>query len=44
MIGVRSSITSIPEASTWGMMLAGFAGLALAGCRRAKTGRTVQAA
>jgi hypothetical protein len=30
--------TPVPEASTWAMMLFGFAGLALAGYRRAKAG------
>jgi hypothetical protein len=30
---------SVPEPSTWAMMLLGFAGLALAGSRRAKAGR-----
>jgi hypothetical protein len=30
--------TPIPEPSTWAMMLVGFAGLGLAGYRRAKTG------
>jgi uncharacterized membrane protein len=29
---------SVPEPATWGMMLLGFAGLALAGYRRAKAG------
>jgi uncharacterized membrane protein len=33
-----STIASIPEPSTWAMMLAGFAGLGFAGYRRAKAG------
>ncbi len=35
-------VTSVPEPATWAMMLAGFAGLGLAGCRRSR--RTVHAA
>jgi hypothetical protein len=31
--------SSIPEPSTWGMMLLGFAGLGFAGYRKAKSGR-----
>jgi hypothetical protein len=31
---------SIPEASTWAMMLLGFAGLGFAGWRKAKNGQT----
>jgi hypothetical protein len=34
------AITSVPEASTWAMMLAGFAGLGFAGYRKARSGRT----
>ena len=37
------SISVVPEASTWSMMLAGLAGLGLAGYRRAKSGRTIMA-
>jgi hypothetical protein len=37
------SIAVVPEASTWGMMLVGLAGLGLAGYRRAKSGRTILA-
>ena len=40
--GVSNSIVenpAIPEASTWAMMLVGFAGLGFAGYRKAKTGR-----
>ena len=33
----------VPEPSTWAMMLVGFAGLAFAGCRRAKTGNATLA-
>jgi probable HAF family extracellular repeat protein len=32
----ESNGSSVPEPSTWAMMLAGFAGLGLAGSRRAK--------
>jgi hypothetical protein len=35
--GVQSQITGVPELSTWGMMLAGFAGLGFAGYRRANS-------
>jgi len=38
------SATPIPEPSTWAMLLAGFAGLRFAGCRRAKKGRDTVAA
>jgi hypothetical protein len=38
MVGV-SDESVVPEPSTWAMMLAGFAGLAFAGYRRAKAGR-----
>jgi hypothetical protein len=34
---------TIPEPSTWAMMLAGFAGLGLAGYRRAKAGHVTLA-
>jgi hypothetical protein len=34
----------VPEPSTWAMMLAGFAGLALAGYRRAKAAGAAQCA
>jgi choice-of-anchor C domain-containing protein len=37
-------ITSIPEASTWAMMMLGFAGLGFAGYRRARAGNTALAA
>jgi hypothetical protein len=37
-------LSSIPEPSTWAMMLAGFAGLGYAGYRRAKGGRAALAA
>jgi hypothetical protein len=33
---VRFNVSSAPEASTWGMMLAGFAGLAYAGAHRSR--------
>ena len=32
---------TVPEPSTWAMMLVGFAGLGFAGYRRARAGRTV---
>jgi uncharacterized membrane protein len=41
---VGMSILAVPESSTWAMMLAGFAGLAFAGCRRAKAGHTTSRA
>jgi hypothetical protein len=31
---VNSSVSGVPELSTWGMMLAGFAGLGMVGYRR----------
>ena len=31
-----TSVSVVPEASTWAMMGLGFAGLAFAGCRRSK--------
>ena len=34
-----SAAISVPEPSTWAMMLLGFAGLGFAGYRRAKAGR-----
>src|SRR5271165_4481407 len=37
-------LTSVPEPSTWAMLLAGFAGLGFAGYRRAKTGHATLAA
>jgi probable HAF family extracellular repeat protein len=38
IVGVSSEFSSVPEPSTWAMMLAGFASLAFAGYRRAKAG------
>jgi hypothetical protein len=38
-----SSIESVPEPSTWALMLFGFAGLAFAGYRRAKVGSVAPA-
>jgi len=35
---------AVPEASTWAMMLLGFAGLGYAGYRRARAGRATLAA
>ena len=35
-VGVSEFPTPVPEPSTWAMMLAGFAGLGLAGYRRPK--------
>jgi hypothetical protein len=37
-IGPVESVGSVPEPSTWAMMLLGFAGLGFAGYRRAKAG------
>ena len=37
-VGVSEFPTPVPEPSTWAMMLAGFAGLGLAGYRHAKAG------
>jgi hypothetical protein len=37
------ALTPVPESSTWAMMLLGFAGLALAGYRRAKAGQAILA-
>lgn len=42
MVG-ESNGSRVPEPSTWAMMLAGFAGLGLAGYRRAKAGRATLA-
>jgi hypothetical protein len=42
-IEFASATPSIPEPSTWAMMLIGFAGLALAGYRRAKAGHAILA-
>ena len=39
----NSSVVVVPEPSTWAMMLFGFAGLALAGYRRAKAGHATLA-
>ncbi len=36
--------TSVPEPSTWAMMLLGFAGLGFAGYRRARAGHATVAA
>jgi hypothetical protein len=36
-------VGTVPESSTWAMMLVGFAGLALAGYRRAKAGQAAHA-
>jgi hypothetical protein len=36
--------SSVPEPSTWGMLLIGFAGLGFAGYRKTKGGRTALAA
>jgi hypothetical protein len=36
-----ASLTAVPEPSTWAMMLAGFAGLAIAGFHRARRNRLV---
>jgi hypothetical protein len=36
-------VGTVPEPSTWAMMLIGFAGLALAGYRRAKAGHATLA-
>jgi hypothetical protein len=38
------TLSSVPEASTWAMMLVGFAGLGFAGYRKAKTPRTALSA
>jgi hypothetical protein len=35
-----ANVSSVPEGSTWGMMLLGFAGLGFAGYRRARAGRS----
>jgi hypothetical protein len=43
-VGYALNSRAIPEVSTWAMMLAGFAGLRLAGYRRARAGRTALAA
>jgi hypothetical protein len=37
-------VEGVPEASTWAMMLIGFAGLGLAGYRRTSDGRAAQIA
>jgi hypothetical protein len=37
----QPSAASVPEPATWAMMLAGFAGLAIAGFRRARRNRLV---
>ena len=38
--GLFGVLTAVPEPSTWAMLLAGFAGIGLAGYRKAKGGRT----
>jgi PEP-CTERM motif len=37
---VSYNFSTVPEASTWAMMLAGFAGLGFAGYRKARSSRT----
>jgi hypothetical protein len=39
---VGTSFNTVPEPSTWAMMLAGFVGLGFAGYRRAKAGGALQ--
>ncbi len=39
-----TGITGVPETSTWGMMVLGFAGLGFAGYRKAKNGRAALSA
>ena len=39
VVGFSGPVDSVPEPSTWAMMLVGFAGLGLAGYRRAKAWR-----
>ena len=34
--GSLGSVEAVPESSTWAMMMAGFAGLGLIGCRAAR--------
>lgn len=41
--GANVSSVPVPEGSTWGMMLLGFAGLGFAGYRRARAGRSAPA-
>jgi hypothetical protein len=41
--GVTLTYTAVPEASTWAMMLAGFAGLGLFGFSRSQKGRVYEA-
>ena len=43
-IAISGAAVAVPEPSTWIMMLAGFAGLGLAACRRAARGRAASAA
>jgi hypothetical protein len=41
ILGNAFSVTGVPEASTWAMMVLGFTGLGLAGYRKAQGGRIV---
>ena len=43
-VGDPPGVTTVPEPSTWAMMLLGFAGLGFAGYRRAKVGSATRAA
>jgi hypothetical protein len=40
----NTALTSVPEPSTWTMMLAGLAGLGFAGWRKAKSGQAALSA
>jgi hypothetical protein len=40
MVMTRSAVAAVPEPSTWALLLAGFAGLGIARCRKARSGRT----
>ena len=41
MDGARITISGVPEASTWAMMLGGFAGLGLLGYRASRKGAAI---
>ena len=41
---VRGAISTVPEPSTWAMMLLGFAGLGFAGYRKARSARSALSA
>jgi probable HAF family extracellular repeat protein len=43
VVGFSGPVSDVPEPSTWAMRLVGFAGLGLAGYRRAKTGHATLA-